>query len=98
MIVLYDGVMTFCFGDLSEVMEVIASDSKEVVIRKGTNIVMYEYGGGAGITEVELKEDLTVRRKDIEFKNDSDYSYGVQACYGFTQGYWNDGGVQNGEK
>lgn len=97
MCVLYDGVMTFCFGDLSEVMDVVASNSKEVVIRKGTNLVMYEYGGGAGITEAELKEDLTVRRKDIEFRNDKDFRYGVQACYGFTQSYWNEGGITNGK-
>lgn len=98
MCVLYDGVMTFCFGNLSEVMEVVASNSKEVVIRKGTNLVMYEYGEGAGITEAELKVDLTVSRKDIEFRNDKDFRYGVQACYGFTQSYWNDGGIENGEK
>ena len=79
-------------------MDVMASDSKEVVIRKGTNLVMYEYGGGAGITEVELKEDLVVKRKDIEFRNDKDFRYGVQACYGFTQSYWNEGSVQNGNK
>lgn len=95
MCVLYDGVMTFCFGDLAEVMEVMNSDSKEIVIKKGTNLVMYEYGGGAGITEAELTADLTVRRKDIEFKNDSDFRYGVQACYGFVQSYWNAGSVHS---
>jgi len=95
MCVLYDGVMTFCFGDLSEVMEVMNSNSKEVVIRKGTNIVMYDFGGGAGITEAPLKEDLVVKRKDIEFRNDTDFRYGVQACYGFTQSYWNEGSVQS---
>lgn len=100
MIVLYNGVMHFCFGDLSEVMEVANSDTKEVVIRKGTNIVMYDRSNGAGIVELPLIKDLIIKRKDIDFRNDSDRSngYGVQACYGFTQSYWNEGSIQNGSK
>lgn len=94
MCVLYDSVMSICLGNLEEVMEVIESDSKTIVFGKGTNIVFYEYGGGAGVTEVELQEDLVVRRKDVEFRNDADFRYGVQACYGFTQSYWNEGSVR----
>jgi len=95
MCVLYDGVMHFCFGDLEEIMEVLSSDSKELIVKKGTNVVMYDRGNGAGITEVQLKEDIKVRRKDIEFRNDTNDSYGVQACYGFVQSYWNEGSIHN---
>lgn len=98
MCVLYDGVLHFCFGDLAEIMEVVSGDSKELIVKKGTNVVMYDRGNGAGITEVELTEDVTIRRKDVEFRNDTNNNYGVQACYGFTQSYWNEGSVQNGSK
>lgn len=100
MIVLYNGVMHFCLGDLSEVLDVVSSDSKYVTIRKGTNVVMYDRMNGAGITDVPLTRDITIRRKDIDFRNDSDRSngYGIQACYGFTQSYWNEGSIQNGNK
>lgn len=92
---LYNGVTHFCFGDLAEIMEVVSSESKELVIKKGTNVVMYDRGNGAGITEVKLTEDITIRRKDIEFRNDTNNTYGVQACYGFVQSYWNEGSIQN---
>lgn len=99
MIVLYNGVMHFCLGDLADVMDVVSSDSKTVVIKKGTNVVMYDRMNGAGITDLPLTRDITVERSLIEFRNDSDRSngYGVQACYGFTQSYWNEGSIQNGK-
>ena len=96
MIVLYDGVLNFCLGDLEEVMDVIAGDSKNLTFKKGTNVVMYDFGNGAGITEVELTEDVTIPRKKVEFRNDNDSKYGIQACYGFMHGYWREGSVQNG--
>lgn len=94
---LYNGVLHFCFGDLADIVDVLESDSKELVVKKGTNVVFYDRGNGAGITEVELKEDVVIRRKDIEFRNDTNNSYGVQACYGFTNSYWNEGSIQNGK-
>lgn len=92
---LYDGVMHFCFGDLEEIAEVLASDSKNVTIKKGTNVVFYDRGNGAGITEVELIGDITIPRKMLEFRNDTSNSYGVQACYGFTNNYWTEGHIHN---
>lgn len=92
---LYDGVLHFCFGDLADIMDVVSSNSKDLIVKKGTNVVFYDRGNGAGITEVELQEDVTIRRKDIEFRNDTNNRYGVQACYGFSQSYWNEGSVQN---
>lgn len=96
MIVLYDGVLHFCLGDLEEVAEVVKSDSKDLVFKKGTNVVFYDRGNGAGITEVELTDDVRIKRKMVEFRNDTTNKYGVQACYGFTQNYWTEGSVQNG--
>lgn len=96
---LYNGVMHFCFGDLENLAAILSDDSKNLVIKKGTNVVMYDRMNGAGITEVQLTNDVTIRRKDIEFRNDSDRSngYGVQACYGFTSSYWNEGSIQSGK-
>ena len=95
MCALYDGVLHFCFGDLGDIVDVMSSDSKQLTIKKGTNVVMYDRNNGAGITEVELQEDVVISRKDIEFRNDTNNKYGVQACYGFTQSYWNEGSVHN---
>lgn len=95
MIVLYDGVLNFCLGDLAEVKEVVESDSKDITFRKGTNVVMYHYGGGAGIVELPLIRDVTVPRKAVEFANDKSNRYGIQACYGFDQNFWEQGGVHN---
>lgn len=95
LITLYDGVLTFCFGNLEELAEVCASDSKNITIKKGTNIVIYEFGGGAGVTETQLIADLTIPRKMIEFKNDKDYRYGIQECYGFVNSFWKEGSVHN---
>jgi hypothetical protein len=92
---LYDGVLHFCFGDLADLVDVASSDSKNLTVKKGTNVVMYDRGNGAGITEVELTEDITIRRKDIEFRNDTNNNYGVQACYGFTNSYWEEGSIHN---
>lgn len=95
MIVLYNGVLNFCLGDLSEVIDVIYSESKNITFKAGTNVVMYDFGGGAGITEVQLKEDVTIPRKKVTFRNDSENNYGIQSCYGFVHGYWKEGGVTN---
>lgn len=92
---LYNGVLHFCFGNLADIVDVMSSDSKELIVKKGTNVVMYDRGNGAGITEVELQEDVVIRRKDIEFYNDTTSTYGVQACYGFMQSYWNQGSIHN---
>jgi len=96
---LYNGVLHFCFGDLADIIDVVSSDSKNLVIKKGTNLVMYDRSNGAGITEAQLTGDVTIKRKDIEFLNDNERSsgYGVQACYGFVQSYWNEGSVHNGK-
>lgn len=94
---LYDGVMTFCLGDLENIAEVLSSESDTITFKKGTNVVFYEFGGGAGITEVQLTDDVTIKRKQVEFRNDSDFRYGVQACYGFVNSYWTEGSIQNGK-
>lgn len=94
---LYDGVMNFCLGDLEEVAEVVSGDSKYITFKAGTNVVMYNYINGAGITEFPLTADVTVRRKDVEFGNDGTSQYGIQECYGFVSSYWKEGGVRNGE-
>lgn len=92
---LYDGVMTFCLGDLENIAEVLSSESDTITFKKGTNVVFYEFGGGAGITEVQLTDDVTIKRKQVEFRNDSDFRYGVQACYGFVDSYWTEGSIKN---
>lgn len=99
MCVLYDGVMNFCLGDLENIAEVLSTDSEYITFKKGTNVVMYDFGGGAGITEVELTGDVTVKRKDVEFRNDDAIkSYygksGIQECYGFDHNYWTSGSIQ----
>lgn len=93
MCVLYDGMLHFCLGDLEEVAEVLEKDPKYVTFKKGTNIVMYDRLNGAGITEAKLLDDVKIQRKNVEFRNDTRNSYGVQACYGFVQGYWEEGGL-----
>ena len=95
--VLYNGVMSFCLGDLSSVADVVSSDSKNLTFKKGTNVVVYDYGNGAGICEFPLTRDVTIPRKKVEFRNDDDIRYGIQECYGFIQSYWNDGEVENGK-
>lgn len=94
---LYDGVMTFCLGDLENIAEVLSSESDKITFKKGTNVVFYEFGGGAGITEVQLTKDVTLKRKQVEFRNDASFRYGVQACYGFTNDYWAEGEIVNGK-
>lgn len=94
---LYDGQMSFCLADLEEAAEVGSSDSKNIVFKKGTNVVMYNFGCGAGITEVELIKDVTIPRKMVDIDLDSSYAYGIQDCYGFTHDYWEKGGIQNGK-
>ena len=76
-------------------MKVVESDSKNIVFEKGTNIVMYDFWNGAGITEAQLIDDLTIPRKMIEIRNDKDYMYGIQECYGFCHSYWTEGGIHN---
>lgn len=97
MIVLYDGVLNFCLGDLENIMEVLSEDPKYITFKKGTNIVMYDFANGAGITDTTLTEDLTIPRKMIEFRNDADNKYGIQECYGFVHSYWAEGEI-NGSK
>lgn len=94
MVALYDGVMHFCFGDLENLAEILSDDSKNLVIEKGTNVVFYERMSGAGITDVQLTRDITIPRKAVEFRNDTNNNYGVQACYGFTHSYWTAGGMR----
>lgn len=93
---LYNGVMNFCLGNLEDLIEVLNSDSKEITFKAGTNVVMYDFGNGAGIAEFELKKDLTIQRKKIEFRNDDAVRWGIEECYGFGQEYWNQGKVRNG--
>lgn len=95
MCVLYNGVMHFCIGDLESLVDVTSSDSKNIVFKKGTNVVFYDRGNGAGITDVQLTGDVIIPRKKVEFINETNNSYGVQACYGFTNSYWESGEVQN---
>lgn len=97
MLVLYDGEMTFLLGDLEEVIEVLSSDSKEITFKKGTPVVMYNWGVGSGIVDIELTADLTIKRNMVEFRNDKDFRYGIQECYGFYHNYWEEGSVQNGK-
>ncbi len=95
MCVLYNGVMHFCLGDLENVAEVLSNNSKNITFKKGTNVVFYDRGNGAGITETQLTGDVTIQRKMVEFSNDTNNSYGVQACYGFTNNYWTEGSIQD---
>lgn len=95
MIVLYDGVLNFCLGDLENIAEVLKGDSKNITFKAGTNVVMYNFGNGAGITEVKLTGDVTIPRKMVEFRNDSSNKYGIQECYGFVHSYWEEGGIKN---
>ena len=95
MIVLYDGVLNFCLGDLAQVAEVASGETKNITFKAGTNVVMYDFGSGAGITEVQLKEDVTIPRKKVEFKNNNESRYRIQSCYGFVHSYWKEGSVQN---
>lgn len=97
LICLYDGVVCFLLGDLEEAMQVAESDSKYITITKGTEVVMYDFGGGAGILETELEEDLVMRRKDVEIRNDKSFRYGIQNCYGFVNEVWTKGGIRNGK-
>lgn len=95
LIVLYDGVLNFCLGDLEDVIEVLKDDSKNIIINKGTNVVMYDFCNGAGITEVKLIGNVTIPRKMVEFKNDKNNKYGIQECYGFVHSYWEEGSIRN---
>lgn len=96
-LVLYNGVLTFAVGDLENVTEVMKGDSKYVTFKKGTNVVMYDFGNGAGIVDVPLIEDVTVKRSEVDFRNDDDFQYGMEECYGFGNAYWQEGSVRNGK-
>lgn len=93
-IVLFDGVLNFCIGDLENIAEVLKEESKEITFTKGTNVVMYDFGNGAGITEVELTSDVTIARKKVTFRNDAENTYGIQECFGFVHSYWAQGGIR----
>ncbi len=88
---LYDGVVVFALGDLENVAEVLGDDPKNITIRKGTNVVIYEFAGGAGITDFPLIEDIVIPRKQIDFRTSG--KYGLQDCYGFTNSYWQEGSI-----
>lgn len=94
---LYDGVMNFCVSNLEDLLEVLESDSKEITFKAGTNVVMYDFGNGAGICEFPLIRDVTIRRQDVEFANDDTTRWGIEECFGFGQRYWEEGGVRNGK-
>ncbi len=95
MCTLYDGQLCFCLGDIENALAIKEDDSKYIVFKKGTNVVMYAFGGGAGITEVELLRDVEVPRKDVDIDLDSSYRYGIQECYGFTRDFWMAGAIQS---
>lgn len=95
-ITLFDGVMNFCLGNLGDIIDVLSSDSKYITFTKGTEVVMYNFGSGAGITEVELTGDVTIPRQMVTLRNDLADKYGIQECYGFTRNLWEQGGVRNG--
>lgn len=95
MSVLYDGVLNFCLGDLENIAEVLKDNPKNITFKKGTNVVMYNFNNGAGITELPLTGDVTVPRSKIEFRIDSDNRMGIQACYGFVHKYWEEGSIQS---
>lgn len=97
LIALYDGVLNFCLSDLAEAAEVLQGDSKYVTFKAGTNIVMYQFGNGAGITDAKLIKDVTVKRSEIEFRNDGVAKYGIQECYGFVSSFWSSGGMRDGK-
>lgn len=97
MLTLYDGVMNFLLGDLANVSEVLADNPEQITFKAGTNIVMYNFTSGAGITETKLIRDLTLPRKIIDFRNDKPNTYGIQSCYGFTNNYWREGEISNGD-
>lgn len=91
---LYDGVMNFMFGDLKEVSAVLSSSSEHVVIGKGTHVVMYNSAVGAGIVDLPLTRDVTLRRKDIDIRDDRSSLYGVEECYGFGHQEWKKGSIR----
>ena len=95
LICLYDGVMNFCLGSLENVIAVMESDSKNIIVEKGTEVVFYDFCNGAGITEVELTKDLVIPRKMVQFRNDGSNKFGIQACYGFCSSVWEKGGIRN---
>lgn len=92
-ITFYDGVVNFLLGDLEQVSEAVSSDSKYLIFKKGTPVIMYEFMNGAGIAEFTLLEDVKIKRKEVIFKNDLENRYGIQSCYGFVRSHWNEGSV-----
>ena len=92
---LYSGVLNFCLGSLADVAAVASEDSKKIRFKKGTSIVVHDFGNGAGICEAELIDDVVVKREDVEFANDRSRMYGIQSCYGFVSSFWDQGGVES---
>lgn len=95
LIVLYNGVLNFCLGDLENVAEVLSQEGKYITFKAGTNVVMYDFGNGAGITDCKLIRDVRVPRSKVEFRNDKPNTYGIQSCYGFVNSFWKEGGISN---
>lgn len=95
LICLYDGVMNFCLGDLESVVDVLSSNSKNIIIGKDTRVVMYDFCNGAGITTTYLTDDIVIPRKMVQFRNDKNNKFGIQACYGFVHSFWEEGSVRN---
>lgn len=93
MISLYDGVVVFCLGDLENIAEILADKKENIRFTKGTKVVIYEFGGGAGITDFPLTGDVTIPRKKVEFRVSG--KYGIQDCYGFVHSYWGEGAIGN---
>lgn len=88
---LFNGTLVFCLGNLENVVDVLDQNKKKVTFKAGTNIVIYDYLNGAGITETELLEDVEMERRDITFRNDNDSTYGIESCYGFGNNFWAKG-------
>ena len=64
-----------------------------ITIRKGTYCFPYDHFNGAGPgPDARLNKDI-VLEGGYRLRNDSDDSYGIQSCYGLSEGAWRAGHV-----
>lgn len=62
-----------------------------IILHKGDEIWLHDYGCGSGSISIPLQRDLTILKRDVDyhFVNDRDKEvYGLDAVYGLSQSAW----------
>lgn len=90
----YGGQLVFmCKMRVSDILDK-TEEPQALRIHRGTLGIIYTFSNGAGsCPDIKLMKDLVLPPDIYDFDLDSNYLYGVQRCYGFTDETWKVGHV-----